>query len=69
MKLTLISMRSDYLEAYDPIQVSNLTEDNIKEQYTRSVLADPEGAYKARVNEKSLLFSGILMTAPEPSNP
>lgn len=58
MKLLMIALLNTYLGCYESPQTSNLTKENIKEQYHRSVMMDPDGAFKARVNEKTVCILG-----------
>ena len=73
MKYKVIALCSDYLGCYDQPTFSNLSEEDVMEQYRRSVLADPDGAYKARASEKSLFVlgefddvSGVILPFKQP---
>lgn len=58
MTLFIVSLLNSYLGCYEAPQTSNLTKDNIKEQYHRSVMMDPDGAFQARANEKIVTILG-----------
>lgn len=60
MKKLVISLYSTYLDAYDDPSITVHPEENLKELYTRTVYSDPEGAWKARAQEKSVVILGTF---------
>lgn len=73
MKMTVYALYNSYLGCYDQPMFVNIPLDDIKEQYRRSILADTEGAFKARANEKVVChlgtfddFTGKFELLPDP---
>lgn len=60
MKLTIVSLYSSYLNAYDNPTISNLQPADVAEQYRRSVLAAPEQAYQALAQDKTVCILGTF---------
>lgn len=60
MKKLLISLYSNYMDAYDDLTVTQYQEEDLRTIYQRSIYADPDGAYKARAQEKTLVIFGTF---------
>lgn len=59
MKKTLYSFYNIHLDCYDQPIVSELTIDQIQENYRRSILSAPDKAFESRVPEKRLVQFGF----------
>lgn len=60
MKLTIVALYSEYLGAFDLPQFLTQLPENIGEGYRRSILQDPDGAFKAHVHEKKAYLLGFF---------
>lgn len=60
MKLLCVSLFNSYLGCYDNPTFTNLKEDEICEQYRRSILTNPEQAYAAHVADKVVTVVGTF---------
>lgn len=58
MNLNMIALRNSFLDAFDHPTFTNLSRQDVVEQYRRSVLAAPQKAYEARASEKELWILG-----------
>lgn len=73
MKKLLVSLYSAYLDAYDEPTLTQYQLADLKTVYTRTILCDPEGAWRARAQEKTVVVlgefddcNGHLEAYPEP---
>lgn len=60
MKKLLVSLYSNYLDAYDDPTLSQYPEEDLPTLYKRTIYADPEGAYKWKAQEKTLVIFGTF---------
>lgn len=60
MKKLLVSLYSNYLDAYDDPTLSQYPEEDLPTLYKRTIFADPDGAYKWRAHEKTLVIFGTF---------
>lgn len=60
MKLTLITLYNSYLGCYDKPVFENIKREDLKEQYTRSVLSNPDQAYAAKAADKTVCYLGTF---------
>lgn len=58
MKKLIITLYSSYLDAYDEPSVTQFQIADLKTVYSRTILADPEGAWRARAQEKTVVVLG-----------
>lgn len=60
MKLTLITLYNSYLGCYDKPVFENIKYEDLKDQYRRSVLSNPEQAYAAKAADKTVCYLGTF---------
>lgn len=60
MKLTIVALYNEYLQAFDLPQFVPQVPENIGEGYRRNVLSDPDAAFRAHVQEKKAYLLGFF---------
>lgn len=60
MKLKIYALKNTYLNVFDVPTFQNVEPDDIAEGYRRSILTNPDEAFKHQAHEKALYYLGYF---------